>query len=116
LLSFSPTSQFDSFLINADFDRVVITPYGPSGASSQSEAGEPSLFHQEKDAAASSEIDGAESEAPEEETTENVGEASFSYDRLISKSTDPVRGIDYKRREVCSGTHFFLFSMNLLFN
>jgi hypothetical protein len=105
LLSVSATSQYDSFLINADVDRVIIAP---SVVSSQSEAGEPSVFHQEKDAAAPSETDGAESEAPEEETTENVGEASFSYDRLISKSTDPVRGIDYKRREVCSGTHFFL--------
>lgn len=89
-------------LINADVDRVVITPSGAS--SPQSEAGESSVFHQEKDAAvdgAPSEADGAEAEAPEEETTENVGEATFSYDRLISKSTDPVRGIDYKRREVC---------------
>ncbi|CAO2181728.1 unnamed protein product [Urochloa humidicola] len=83
-----------------DVDRVVITPSGAS--SPQSEAGESSVFHQEKDAAvdvAPSESDGAEAEAPEEETTENVGEATFSYDRLISKSTDPVRGIDYKRRE-----------------
>ena len=93
-------------LINADVDRVVITPAGPSGPSSpQSEAGESNVFHQEKDAAvdgAPSGTDGAVAEAPLEETTENVGEATFSYDRLISKSTDPVRGIDYKRREVCS--------------
>lgn len=93
-------------LINADIDRVIITPSGPSGAPSpQSEAGESNVFHQEKDSAADvapSEADGAVAEAPEEETTENVGEATFSYDRLISKSTDPVRGIDYKRREVCS--------------
>jgi len=93
-------------LINADVDRVVITPAGPSGPSSpQSEAGESNVFHQEKDAAvdgAPSGTDGAVAEAPVEETTENVGEATFSYDRLISKSTDPVRGIDYKRREVCS--------------
>jgi hypothetical protein len=82
-----------------DVDRVVITQSGAS--SPQSEAGESSLFHQEKDVVegAPSEADGAEAEAPEEETTENVGEATFSYDRLISKSTDPVRGIDYKRRE-----------------
>ncbi|VAH85378.1 unnamed protein product [Triticum turgidum subsp. durum] len=38
-------------------------------------------------------------EVPEEQETEHVGEATFSYDRLISKSTDPIRGIDYKRRE-----------------
>ncbi|XP_048570738.1 villin-2-like [Triticum urartu] len=35
----------------------------------------------------------------EETANENGGETVFSYDRLISKSTDPVRGIDYKRRE-----------------
>ncbi|KAK1649941.1 hypothetical protein QYE76_067746 [Lolium multiflorum] len=35
----------------------------------------------------------------EETANENGGETIFSYDRLISKSTDPVRGIDYKRRE-----------------
>ncbi|KAI5002045.1 hypothetical protein ZWY2020_026695 [Hordeum vulgare] len=49
-----------------------------------------------------SQVDVAEPEAlevPEEQTTEHVGEATFSYDRLISKSTDPIRGIDYKRRE-----------------
>ncbi|RLN23328.1 hypothetical protein C2845_PM07G34920 [Panicum miliaceum] len=82
-----------------DVDRVVITQSGAS--SPQSEAGESSVFHQEKDVVegAPSEADGAEAEAREEETTENVGEATFSYDRLISKSTDPVRGIDYKRRE-----------------
>jgi hypothetical protein len=94
--------------INADVDRIVITPAGPSGPSSpQSEAGESNVFHQEKDAAADGappDTDGAVAEAGEEETTENVGEATFSYDRLISKSTDPVRGIDYKRREVCACT------------
>jgi len=90
---------------NADVDRVVITQSGAS--SPQSEAGESSVFHQEKDVVegAPSEADGAEAEAPEEETTENVGEATFSYDRLMSKSTDPVRGIDYKRREVCLRPH-----------
>ena len=89
---------------NADVDRVVITQSGAS--SPQSEAGESSVFHQEKDVEwAPSEADGAEAEAPEEETTENVGEATFSYDRLMSKSTDPVRGIDYKRREVCLHPH-----------
>lgn len=69
------------------------------------------MFHQEKDVAvdeAPSEADGAEAEAPVEETTENVGEATFSYDRLISKSTDPVRGIDYKRREVCLLPHPYI--------
>ncbi|KAG6520950.1 hypothetical protein ZIOFF_018015 [Zingiber officinale] len=39
-------------------------------------------------------------EAQEEaEITENVGECTFSYELLKTKSSDPVRGIDYKRRE-----------------
>ncbi|KAJ4791689.1 hypothetical protein LUZ62_042935 [Rhynchospora pubera] len=39
-------------------------------------------------------------EVSQEETAEaNGGETTFSYDRLRSKSTNPVRGIDYKRRE-----------------
>ncbi|KAM3354717.1 hypothetical protein ACQJBY_025442 [Aegilops geniculata] len=81
---------------------VVISP---SEASPRSEAGESSEFQSEKDAVVDevpSEVDVAEPEAlevPEEQETEHVGEATFSYDRLISKSTDPIRGIDYKRRE-----------------
>lgn len=92
-------------LIIAEAEVVVISP---SEASPRSEAGESSEFQSEKDAAVDevpSEVDVAEPEAlevPEEQTTEHVGEATFSYDRLISKSTDPIRGIDYKRREVCS--------------
>jgi hypothetical protein len=85
----------------------------PSEVSPRSEAGESSEFQSEKDAVVEekdavvvevpSEVDRAGPEAvPEEQTTEHVGEATFSYDRLISKSTDPIRGIDYKRREVCS--------------
>ncbi|ONM34480.1 Villin-2 [Zea mays] len=96
-------SKASNTAYKTDVDRIVITPAGPSGPSSpQSEAGESNVFHQEKDAAADGappDTDGAVAEAGEEETTENVGEATFSYDRLISKSTDPVRGIDYKRRE-----------------
>lgn len=50
----------------------------------------------------SSEGDRTEPDVSQEQTAnENGGETTFSYDRLISKSTDPVRGIDYKRREVC---------------
>lgn len=37
----------------------------------------------------------------EQTANENGGQTTFSYERLISKSTDPVSGIDYKRREVC---------------
>ncbi|KAJ3683840.1 hypothetical protein LUZ60_014067 [Juncus effusus] len=35
----------------------------------------------------------------EETAEENGGETTFGYDRLKSKSTNPVRGIDYKKRE-----------------
>ncbi|CAL4939487.1 unnamed protein product [Urochloa decumbens] len=35
----------------------------------------------------------------EQTANENGGQTIFSYERLISKSTDPVSGIDYKRRE-----------------
>ncbi|KAF7033278.1 hypothetical protein CFC21_044390 [Triticum aestivum] len=86
----------------SEAEVVVISP---SEASPRSEAGESSEFQSEKDAAVDevpSEVDVAEPEAlevPEEQETEHVGEATFSYDRLISKSTDPIRGIDYKRRE-----------------
>ncbi|CAM0885118.1 unnamed protein product [Alopecurus aequalis] len=96
-----------------DAEVVVITQ---SEASPRSEAGESSEFPSEKDAVAEekyavaeendavveevpSKGDEAEPEAADEQTTEQVGEATFSYDRLISKSTDPIRGIDYKRRE-----------------
>ncbi|XP_037408406.1 villin-2-like [Triticum urartu] len=81
---------------------VVISP---AEASPRSEAGESSEFQSEKDAAVHEvppEVDVAQPaapEVPEEQETEHVGEATFSYDRLISKSTDPIRGIDYKRRE-----------------
>ena len=36
----------------------------------------------------------------EQTANENGGQTIFSYERLTSKSTDPVSGIDYKRREV----------------
>lgn len=39
---------------------------------------------------------------------ENGGESTFSYERLRAKSTNPVRGINYKQREVCA-----LFIMSL---
>ncbi|AQL06534.1 Villin-2 [Zea mays] len=35
----------------------------------------------------------------EQTANENGGQTTFSYDRLVSKSTDPVSGIDHKRRE-----------------
>uniref|UniRef100_A0A0A9CHT3 HP domain-containing protein n=1 Tax=Arundo donax TaxID=35708 RepID=A0A0A9CHT3_ARUDO len=64
--------------------------------SPQSEAGE-SEFFTDKDAPG----DGrTEPDVSQEQTAnENGGETIFSYDRLISKSTNPVSGIDFKRRE-----------------
>ncbi|CAM0873252.1 unnamed protein product [Alopecurus aequalis] len=63
----------------------------------------PSETHTDKDAPGDevpSEGERTEPDVSQEETAnENGGETIFSYDRLISKSTDPVRGIDTKRRE-----------------
>lgn len=39
--------------------------------------------------------------AQDPEIVKNGGETTFSYERLKAKSSNPVRGIDYKRREVC---------------
>lgn len=48
-----------------------------------------------------SENDGADSELKEDSpVVEDGGAHIFSYERLKSKSSNPVRGIDYKRREV----------------
>ncbi|GJN07840.1 hypothetical protein PR202_ga25706 [Eleusine coracana subsp. coracana] len=49
----------------------------------------------------------------EQTANENGGETTFSYDRLISKSTNPVSGIDYKRRETYLSESEFetIFSM-----
>uniref|UniRef100_A0A0E0D0S4 HP domain-containing protein n=1 Tax=Oryza meridionalis TaxID=40149 RepID=A0A0E0D0S4_9ORYZ len=81
-----------------DADTAELTP---SAASPLSEGA--SEFSADKDAPG----DGALSEggrtepdvSVEQTANENGGETTFSYDRLISKSTNPVRGIDYKRRE-----------------
>lgn len=86
--------------ISGDADTAELTP---SAASPLSEGA--SEFSADKDAPG----DGALSEggrtepdvSVEQTANENGGETTFSYDRLISKSTNPVRGIDYKRREVC---------------
>lgn len=47
-----------------------------------------------------SEDDGADSELEDSPVDEDGGERIFSYEQLKSKSSNPVRGIDYKRREV----------------
>jgi hypothetical protein len=80
----------DKFSWCADAERTELTP---------------SEFDTDKDAPEDevpSEGERTEPDVSQEETAnENGGETTFSYDRLISKSTDPVRGIDSKRREVC---------------
>ncbi|RZR85046.1 hypothetical protein BHM03_00011980 [Ensete ventricosum] len=49
-----------------------------------------------------SESNGADSEvATNPQIDENGGESTFTYERLKAKSSNPVSGIDYKRREVC---------------
>lgn len=40
-------------------------------------------------------------EADDDSPTVDEGQV-FSYDRLKAKSSNPVKGIDYKRREVCA--------------
>lgn len=77
-----------------------------TGAAS-SEGGDPlELSAADKEAVegdrSSSVSSGADSEVSQEQTIdENIGETTFNYEQLKAKSTTPVRGIDYKRREVC---------------
>ncbi|KAL5209085.1 hypothetical protein ABZP36_004708 [Zizania latifolia] len=84
-------------------NRSSPTAVDADAVSPQSEAAESSEFSADKDApgdGASSEGGRIEPDVSQEQTAnENGGETTFSYDRLISKSTNPVRGIDYKRRE-----------------
>lgn len=50
-----------------------------------------------------SESNGADSDAKQDSLVEENGDGkTFSYERLKSKSSKPVTGIDYKRREVCN--------------
>ncbi|KAG8097407.1 hypothetical protein GUJ93_ZPchr0013g35403 [Zizania palustris] len=84
-------------------NRSSPTAVDADAVSPQFEAAESSEFSADKDApgdGASSEGGRIEPDVSQEQTAnENGGETTFSYDRLISKSTNPVRGIDYKRRE-----------------
>lgn len=41
-------------------------------------------------------------EVDQEEVGSESGQITFSYDQLKAKSDNPVTGIDFKRREVCS--------------
>ncbi|XP_062211321.1 villin-2-like isoform X2 [Phragmites australis] len=78
----------------ADAEKTELVP---SGASPKSEAGESSEFHADKDSPGD---ERTETDVSQEQTAhENGGKTTYSYDRLISKSTNPVKGIDYKRRE-----------------
>ncbi|KAL5219060.1 hypothetical protein ABZP36_019744 [Zizania latifolia] len=90
--------------VDADAEKTELTP---TDVSPPSEAAESSEFSADKDGT-SSEGGRIEPDISQEQTAnENGGETTFSYDRLISKSTNPVRGIDYKRRETyLSDTEF----------
>lgn len=41
-------------------------------------------------------------EVDQDEVGSESGQSTFSYDQLKAKSDNPVTGIDFKRREVCS--------------
>lgn len=70
--------------LDADAEKTELAPASPH----QSEAGHEDVR--------------TEPDVSQEQTAnENGGQTTFSYERLISKSTDPVSGIDNKRREVC---------------
>lgn len=45
---------------------------------------------------------GSKPESTQEENGSESGQSTFSYDQLKAKSKNPVTGIDFKRREVCS--------------
>nr|CAB3495897.1 unnamed protein product [Digitaria exilis] len=68
----------------ADVERTELTPATPH---SETEPDAPEDFRTEPDV------------SQEQTANENGGQTILSYERLISKSTDPVSGIDYKRRE-----------------
>lgn len=55
------------------------------------------------------EINGSEPklEPEHDEGGNESGTAIFSYEQLKAKSDNPVTGIDFKRREVCSSNHSF---------
>lgn len=52
------------------------------------------------DDASVSQSNGAEAAVQDPETGTNGDETTFSYERLKTKSSNPVHGIDYKQREV----------------
>jgi hypothetical protein len=43
----------------------------------------------------------------------NGGQVTVSYERLASKSTDPISGINYNRREICDSTASLKKSLSL---
>lgn len=45
---------------------------------------------------------GSKPEVDQDENVSESGQSTFSYDQLKAKSENPVTGIDFKRREVCS--------------
>jgi hypothetical protein len=82
------TPSFDS-----DVEKIEVPP------SPRSEAQQSSEIFADQDAQGEGRTEPNVSK--EQTASENGGETTFNYDRLISKSTNPVSGIDYKRREVC---------------
>ncbi|KAK8445877.1 hypothetical protein SEVIR_9G402100v4 [Setaria viridis] len=68
----------------ADAEKTELAPATPQ---SETEPDAPEYARTEPDV------------SQEQTANENGGQTTFSYERLISKSTDPVSGIDYKRRE-----------------
>lgn len=71
--------------LDADADKTELVPTSPH----QLETGTAEDVRTEPDV------------SQEQTAKENGGQTTFSYERLISKSTDPVSGIDNKHREVC---------------
>lgn len=79
----------------------------PKTESEGLESGQPVDFSADKEVMegddAQREQNDEDSEVTQEEAeiTENVGECTFCYESLKAKSSDPIRGINYKQREVC---------------
>lgn len=71
------------------------------------------------DDASVSQSNGAESVvAQDPETGINGDETTFSYERLKTKSSNPVHGIDYKQREVLTLCRIKIWSLcfQMLYN
>ncbi|XP_020107953.1 villin-2 [Ananas comosus] len=108
----SSETSIPRFSRSSHSPEKTVTETAKTGAAS-SEGGDPlELSAADKEAVegdrSSSVSSGADSEVSQEQTIdENIGETTFNYEQLKAKSTTPVRGIDYKRREAyLSDTEF----------